>query len=584
MSTSYANKLLFKTGTVVIVLLLLFAPFYANAQTTRVLFVGNSLTGSNNLPNQFKLLAQSAGKQIYVEDATAGGATLQDHLTSGITVSKIQQGNWDYVVLQEQSQLPSWENYRDSMFYPYAKSLDSIIKIYNPCGETVFFLTYAHRNGDLGILQNNGSDTYWAMQQRTRDGYMEIADSLNAVVCPVGWAFRECRIQHPSIELYLPDHNHPTDTGTYLAACAFYSTIFQDSSIGKSYIGSMTSSKAAILQNIASHIVMDSLVLWNIGQNNNTPPTAYFKYSDSLLKVNFIDSSTNALTYHWDFGDGDTSSQTNPIHTYSTAGNYTISLIVYSNCSSDTSSITINVFANSSPPICDFSYIVNNFTVSFSDSSQNANTYYWDFGDGDTSHLINPSHTYLLAGIYSVKHRVSNNLGSDSIVKQISANVQLPLADFGYTFLASSYTVEFHDSSQNSNTYFWNFGDGDTSSQMNPIHLFPGDNTYDVKLTVSNSWGIDSITKYIVVNYITIEGSDNQHFFSIFPNPLHNEINISTSFNNYTLEFRSLDNKLLMKTTESQDAKIDISMFPKGVYIVVIKTDKAILSRKLIKY
>ena len=584
MSASYLSKLLVKTGVVLLVLLQLYTPIYTNAQTTRVLFIGNSLTGTNNLPNQFKLLAQSAGKPIYVEDATAGGATLQDHLINGITVSKIQQGNWDYVVLQEQSQLPSIINSRDSLFYPYAKSLDSIIKIYNHCGETVFFLTYAHRNGDLEILQNGGSDTYWAMQQRTRDGYMEIADSLNAVVCPVGWAFRECRLKHPNIELYLPDHNHPTDTGTYLAACAFYSTIFQDSAIGKSYIGSMTNTKAAILQNIASYIVMDSLVLWNIGQNTNMPPTALFNYSDSLLTVHFIDSSTNAYAYHWEFGDGDTSSQTNPTHTYSTAGNYTVSLIVYSNCSSDTSSITINVFANNNPPICDFSFLVNNLTVIFSDSSQNATNYYWDFGDGDTSHLANPSHIYLLAGIYSVKHRVSNSIDNDSIVKQVSVNVQLPNANFAYTFLANSYTVEFHDSSQNSNTYLWDFGDGSTSSQMNPTHLFPGDNTYDVKLTVSNSFGIDSITKQVIVNYNTIESSTDQPLFSIYPNPLHNKINISTDYTKYTLEFRSLDNKLLITTTESQDAKVDVSMFPKGVYIIVIKTDKAVLSQKIIKY
>ncbi|MCK5846440.1 MAG: PKD domain-containing protein, partial [Bacteroidales bacterium] len=557
--------------------------FSANSQITRVLFIGNSLTGSNNLPNQFNLLAQSTGKLIYVEDATAGGATLQNHLNNSSTISKIQQGNWDYVVLQEQSQLPSWENDRSTMFYPYAKSLDSIIKIYNPCGETVFFLTYAHRNGDLGILQNGGTDTYWAMQQRLRDGYMEIADSLNSVVCPVGWAFRECRTQYPNIELYQPDYNHPTDTGTYLAACVFYSTIFQDSSIGASYIGNMPLNKAILLQNVATQIVMDSIILWNIGQNTNNAPIANYIYYDTLLTVHFIDSSINAQTYQWDFGDGNVSILANPIHTYSAAGNYIVRLTVESNCGINTFIDTINVIASANPPICNFTYIANNLNIDFSDSSQYANTYYWDFGDGDTSLIKNPIHNYLISGIYLVKHVVSNNFGSDSIIKQVNVSSQLPIAYFNHTYLTSAYTIIFNDSSQYANTYLWDFGDGDTSSQTNPTHTFPGNNIYNVKLIASNTWGSDSIIKTIIVNYNTTDHNSDQSIFTIFPNPTNHEINIASSLINYRFELRSLDNKVLKQTIESQNAIIDISMYPKGLYIIVIKTNNTVLSKKIIK-
>ena len=556
----------------------------SNAQTTRVLFIGNSLTGVNNLPNQFRQLALSAGKQVFVEDATAGGATLQNHLNNTNTISKIQQGNWDYVVLQEQSQLPSWVNDRSTMFYPYAKSLDSIFKLYNPCGETVFFLTYAHRNGDLGILQNGGTDSYWAMQQRIRDGYMEIADSLNAVVCPVGWAFRECRIQYPTIELYQPDFNHPTDTGTYLAACAFYSTIFQDSAIGQPYIGSMPLAKAAILQNIATHIVMDSLVLWNIGQNTNNTPISYFNYFDTLLTVHFVDSSTNALSYLWDFGDGDTSSQTNPIHTYSTPGNYTVRLIIQSSCGSDTFLANISVYANNSPPNCDFSYTINNLSASYIDSSQNANTYFWDFGDGDTSNLINPIHNYLTSGIYLVKHRVNNNFGSDSIIKQISIYVQMPIANFNYSFSASSTTVFFNDSSQYTTSHFWDFDDGDTSTQANPSHIFPHDGTFDVKLVASNNWGTDTIVKQVDIQFSSIEKNNKQSLITIYPNPLHNIVNIATNFNKYRFELRMIDNKILIETNESKNTIIDISGYPKGMYIIVIETEDEVLIKKIMKY
>ena len=325
----------------------IFLPIAMNAQTTRVLFIGNSLTGTNNLPQQFKNIALAAGKSIYVDDASMGGATLQNHLNSPSTINKIQQGNWDYVVLQEQSQLPSWVNQRDSMFYPFAKSLDSIIHIYNPCGQTVFFMTFAHRNGDLGILQNAGFDTYWAMQQRIRDGYMFIADSLNAIVCPVGWAFRQSRIQYPLLELYMADHNHPSDTGTYLAAATFYSTIYQDSSVSIPNYGNIGSTTAIAMQHIASHMVMDSLSLWNIGQNLSSP-IADFSFSANALAVAFTDSSINASSYLWLFGDGNYSTQKNPVHNYPHQGNYNVKMVAYNSCSSDTITKTILL---STPPL-----------------------------------------------------------------------------------------------------------------------------------------------------------------------------------------------------------------------------------------
>lgn len=477
-----------------------------NAQTIRVLFIGNSLTFANDMPLMFKQLAQSAGKQVFTEDATSGGATLQNHLNSTSTISKIQQGNWDYVVLQEQSQLPSWENDRDSMFYPYAKSLDSIIKAYNPCGKTVFFLTYAHRNGDLGILQNGGSDTYWDMQQRIRDGYMEIADSLNAMVCPVGWAFRQSRILYPNLELYQPDHNHPTDTGTYIGACAFYSTIFQDSSIGIPFSANIGSTTAALLQQLSSEIVMDSLSLWNIGQAILNP-TADFAYSDTNLTVNFHDSSSNAINYFWNFGDGVTSTNTNPVHTYPAAGNY-------------------NVFL-----------------------------------------------------------KVDNGCGTDTITKKIvlAAAAQYPIADFSFSYLPNAYTVSFSDSSQFASTYYWNFGDGDTSAQKDIIHTFPYDSTYNVLLIVNNSWGVDSISKQVTINYSALKDVKQEFNLSVFPNPANQYLNIITNLKDFALEIRSIDNSIIMLNESVGNTKVDVSELPQGIYFIVLTSEKGSRVVKFIK-
>ncbi len=647
-----------------IILIALFSIFIINteAQTVRVLFIGNSLTFTNNLPLMFSNLAQANGKQIFTDNATGGGATLQDHFNSPSTIAKIQQGNWDYVVLQEQSQIPSIDTIRDSLFYPYAKSLDSIIHLYNTCGQTVFFMTYAHRNGDLGIIQNGGTDTYMAMQQRTRYGYMKIADSLNAVVCPVGWAFRESRIQYPNLELYQPDCNHPTDTGTYLAACTFYSTIFQDSSIGIPYSASIGTNTATMLQNIASDLVLDSLNLWNIGQYTYSP-IADFSYNDAFLTINFHDSSSNSTSYYWTFGDGGSSILKNPVYTYQFTGTYNVQLIATNACASDTIVKQIAVVSPYVLPTAGFTYLVSNINVNFVDSSQNATSYYWDFGDGQSSTLENPIHNYSSFGYYNVTHIAINIHGSDTIVKQIyvdsayvlptsgftySSNnyivnfvdssqnatsyywgfgdghsstlqnpihnyssfgyynvihiatnihgsdtiikqiivgiiVQLPIANFNYSYLSTAFSIDFSDSSQFSTSYLWNFGDGNTSTQTNPNHTYLTQNNYTVKLVVSNIWGSDSISKQIQVNNTNINSIKNEKDFYVFQNPTTNIVCIKTSLSINSVEIRGVDYRLINMISNLKNNQVNISSLPKGIYFLVVNTKNKKIIRRIVK-
>lgn len=120
-------------------LLLCFCVIASKAQTTRVLFIGNSYTGVNDLPNTFKNLSLSLGDSVFVQSNTPGGFTFNGHSTNTTTLSLIQQGNWDFVVLQEQSQLPSFSPSQVAQqCFPYATLLDSIIDATNECSETVF--------------------------------------------------------------------------------------------------------------------------------------------------------------------------------------------------------------------------------------------------------------------------------------------------------------------------------------------------------------------------------------------------------------------------------------------------------------
>jgi len=137
------------------------------------------------------------------------------------------------------------------------------------------------------------------------------------------------------------------------------------------------------------------------------------------LNVNFIDCSTgNPTSWNWNFGDGGTSPQQNPSHTYQNAGTYTVSLTVSNQCGSDTETKT-NYITILESPTANFSGIPTSgctpLNVNFTDlSSGDPTSWNWDFGDGGTSPQQNPSHEYQNSGTYTVSLTVSNQCGSDT--------------------------------------------------------------------------------------------------------------------------------------------------------------------------
>jgi hypothetical protein len=101
--------------------------------TLSVLFIGNSYTSYNNLPQLVQSLSTSAGKTLNIDSSIPGGYLMSSHLNDATTFAKISQGNWDYVILQEQSQIPTIEFYRDNDMYPAMTDLKALIEQYNPC-------------------------------------------------------------------------------------------------------------------------------------------------------------------------------------------------------------------------------------------------------------------------------------------------------------------------------------------------------------------------------------------------------------------------------------------------------------------
>jgi hypothetical protein len=215
-----------------------------------VLFIGNSYTYVNDLPAMFVRLARSGGHAIDASMVAEGGWTLSDHIKSSKTLEKIKSQKWDYVVLQEQSQIPASGEAREKGMYPSARMLSELIIVGG--GQPIFFQTWGHRDGwpEMGL---NGYDE---MQHSLDQGYREIARQLNLPVAPVGDAWELAMRQNSQLVLWQEDGSHPTEEGTYLSACVFYASIFHQSPEGLSFHSNLKGEIPALLQKIAAETAL----------------------------------------------------------------------------------------------------------------------------------------------------------------------------------------------------------------------------------------------------------------------------------------------------------------------------------------
>ncbi|MCX6267853.1 MAG: PKD domain-containing protein [Bacteroidetes bacterium] len=256
-------------------------------------------------------------------------------------------------------------------------------------------------------------------------------------------------------------------------------------------------------------------------------PVAGFSFEGSCIQspIQFTDESTTSsgtiVARAWNFGDpssgvNNTSTLANPVHTFNIAGTYWVSLRVTNSnqCFRDT---TIMVITNPKP-IADFQYsaVCEHDPTTFTDLSIAPNStvksWLWDFGDGGTDNIQNPSHEYLTAGTYLVKLVVTNlDNCTDSVTKQVVVRYK-PLADFNYlSYYCPANKVDFQDSSHayggaSITSRLWTFEPGFTSGIQNPSHYFSNDNTsYQVSLMVTDNFGCKDT---IVNNVDVISGFD----------------------------------------------------------------------------
>ena len=372
--------------------------------TLNVLFIGNSYTSVNNLPLLVKNLSTSAGKTLNIDSNMPGGYLISSHLNDATTFSKISQGNWDYVILQEQSQIPTIDYYRYNDMYPAMTDLKSLIEQFNPCAKIITYMTWGRR---FGGQQCDPSGTYCSpvftnfnhMQDSLTSAYLEISEQLNIQCAPVGVTWQNI-LNDTTLVLHSGDNSHPNIDGSYVAALTIFSSIWKQGSSGLSYTAGLSSQLAQYYQSKSDYTIFNSANDWNLHINN---PSANFNESISGNTATFTNLSTslnNTLTYSWDFGDGNTSSVQNPSHTFATNGTYTVTLVASACIFSDTITKTIQIETNSM------------------EENTNAN---FEFYPNPTTHQLTINiEKQLLGSVYTIYHYTGKAILTGKILSEQS--------------------------------------------------------------------------------------------------------------------------------------------------------------------
>ena len=233
-------------------------------ESLNILFIGNSLTYYNNMPEMFGKMAEASGKSVNIESATIGGIALRHLIGRSRIIEKIKSKYWDFIILQSD----------DISAFPDMYDIEIVTLqrfknvIFDNCSNTkiIYLMVWGLRNG-VNIQELNGEFVYYSYLDyinKIYNGTLYIADETDLIISPVGWAWKEVRNQYPEIELFSSDNAHPGYNGSYLCAAVHYSIIFQESSVNVDYNGNLSESTAKILRNCASSVVLDSLNVWNI--------------------------------------------------------------------------------------------------------------------------------------------------------------------------------------------------------------------------------------------------------------------------------------------------------------------------------
>lgn len=253
----------------------------------RILFVGNSSTYYNNMPNMVKGLATAAGQNVYIESITASSYKLhqfadETNVNGAKVYEALKSNKWDYVILQD---------HRDMIISNLKKTVAAVEKL-NPYIQATGaeLILYETQSDYIGKSFSGDGFSYFLsndeMQYYMTKGYYTVGNRFGARIATSGVNFERCMTEYPEIELYNKDYIHPSATGSYLAACTIYGAIFETSAFGNEYLPGSEYDTENLLAKVTKE---DALKIQKIAD----PVLKLDKY---YIEVNKGDSGTIAAT------------------------------------------------------------------------------------------------------------------------------------------------------------------------------------------------------------------------------------------------------------------------------------------------
>ena len=234
---------------------------------------------------------------------------------------------------------------------------------------------------------------------------------------------------------------------------------------------------------------------------------ATFSSVTNGLTVEFTNETQGATSLLWDFGDGTTSTEENPVHEYQAEDVYNVTLTVTNSCGANSSSEDVNLF---SPATAGFEVSSSEgcapFEVVFTDmSSSNTTAWEWTFSGGTpaTSTMQNPTVIFQEAGSHEVTLTASNPAGAESVSVVIEVS---DVADAAFEFTKNQLEISFTNTSTNGDSFEWDFGDGNSSTEENPVHSYEVEGEYNVILEVTNDCGTSTTTQAVQANSLPSAG------------------------------------------------------------------------------
>lgn len=299
----------------------------AEIQPMNVLFVGNSFTHMNSMPQMFEKIAVSKSIKLNVLMSAKSNHTFKMHSERADLYQDINRRKWDYVILQGFSRELSYgKEHIDTATIPYFQKIVDTLKANNPCVKILLYMTWGYENG-YAYMNELGS--YEEMTESIEAGYRYLSDLYDFPIVPVGNVWKEIRKYYPEMDLYREDEHHPTKLGSYVVASSFYSAIFRTSPVG-AYSSDIPDNTAVKIQKTAFDYVMANL--HNYRLDEDILDVVYKFTKDGRYEAKCTSSFNKASSVLWEFGDGNSSDEANVTHYYSTYGKYKVKLTVEDSC------------------------------------------------------------------------------------------------------------------------------------------------------------------------------------------------------------------------------------------------------------